>query len=216
VIHRDLKPENIIFKSSDQIDIGVVDLGFATLEQDYGKLFKRCGTPGYVAPEILNDKPYNCKADVYSAGIIFYILLTGKIPFQGTSYREIVYKNMHALVDFEIPRKMKISKQTMDLLLKMLTVDPKKRISSKQALNHSCFQIMLSKSPLIMKPFFNSKNIVEQQFLTRNHARREGQKITQKRPIPNRIEDLSPSPIPSKRKKSPILIKTNLFKHGNY
>ena len=55
VIHRDLKPENIIFKRSDAIDIGVVDLGFATLEKDFDKLFKRCGTPGYVAPEVLND-----------------------------------------------------------------------------------------------------------------------------------------------------------------
>lgn len=74
IIHRDLKPENIIFKSSSQIDIGIVDLGFATYEEDYDKLFKRCGTPGYVAPEILNDKPYNCKVDIYSCGIIFYIM----------------------------------------------------------------------------------------------------------------------------------------------
>lgn len=52
----------------------MVDLGFATLESDYRKLFVRCGTPGYVAPEVLNDKDYNCKVDVYSAGIIFYIM----------------------------------------------------------------------------------------------------------------------------------------------
>ncbi len=120
VIHRDLKPENIIFKSSKDIDIGVVDLGFATLEKDYDKLFKRCGTPGYVAPEILNDHPYNCKVDVYSCGIIFYIILTGKIPFYGSSYKEIVYKNMRSKIDFELPRSMKITKETLDLLQKML------------------------------------------------------------------------------------------------
>ena len=75
IIHRDLKPENIIFKGTQEnIDIGIVDLGFATFEEDYRKLFVRCGTPGYVAPEVLNDKPYNCKADVFSAGVIFYIM----------------------------------------------------------------------------------------------------------------------------------------------
>jgi tRNA A-37 threonylcarbamoyl transferase component Bud32 len=75
IIHRDIKPENIIFKGTQEnIDIGIVDLGFATFEEDYRKLFVRCGTPGYVAPEVLNDKDYNCKADVFSAGIIFYMM----------------------------------------------------------------------------------------------------------------------------------------------
>ena len=80
-------------------------MGFATYEKDYDKLFKRCGTPGYVAPEILNDRPYTTKVDVFSCGIIFYILLTGKIPFNGMSYKEIVYKNMKAKIDFKIPQK---------------------------------------------------------------------------------------------------------------
>lgn len=55
IIHRDLKPDNVIFKDDETIEVGLVDLGFATLEEDYDKLFKRCGTPGYVAPEILAD-----------------------------------------------------------------------------------------------------------------------------------------------------------------
>ena len=86
IIHRDLKPENILFKHGHEVDIGIVDLGFATFERDYNALFVRCGTPGYVAPEILNDYPYNCKSDVYSAGIIAFILLSGKLPFKGKSY----------------------------------------------------------------------------------------------------------------------------------
>jgi len=76
IMHRDLKPENIMFKGPNETpDVGLVDLGFATLEADYRNLFVRCGTPGYVAPEVLNDKDYNCKADIFSAGVIFYIML---------------------------------------------------------------------------------------------------------------------------------------------
>jgi len=101
VMHRDLKPENIIFKQSAEIDIAIVDLGFATLEQDYKKLFIRCGTPGYVAPEILNDKEYDCKVDVYSCGIILYMIITGRIPFQGDNYKEVVHKNLKGKVDFD-------------------------------------------------------------------------------------------------------------------
>lgn len=75
IMHRDVKPENIMFKGTQEnIDIGMVDLGFATFEEDYRKLFVRCGTPGYVAPEILNDKDYDCKVDVFSAGVIFYMM----------------------------------------------------------------------------------------------------------------------------------------------
>lgn len=101
-MHRDLKPENIIFKQSAEIDIAIVDLGFATLESDYKKLFVRCGTPGYVAPEILNDKEYDCKVDVYSCGIIFYMIVTGKIPFHGDNYKEVVYKNLKGKIDFDL------------------------------------------------------------------------------------------------------------------
>lgn len=75
IMHRDVKPENIMFKGTQEnIDIGIVDLGFASFEEDYKKLFVRCGTPGYVAPEILNDKDYDCKVDVFSAGVIFYMM----------------------------------------------------------------------------------------------------------------------------------------------
>lgn len=101
VMHRDIKPENIIFKKDKDIDIGIVDLGFATKVKDFRKLFVRCGTPGYVAPEILNDRDYDCKVDVFSAGIIFYIILTGHIPFNGKSYREIVAKNLEGDVNFD-------------------------------------------------------------------------------------------------------------------
>jgi calcium/calmodulin-dependent protein kinase I len=60
----------------------------------------RCGSPGYVAPEILNDESYDCKADIFSAGIILYILLTGKFVFSGKNYEDILAKNREARIPF--------------------------------------------------------------------------------------------------------------------
>lgn len=76
LIHRDLKPENIMLVDKSASDLSIVDFGFMTKKTDYKKLFSRCGTPGYVAPEVLADQEYNCNADVFSAGIIFYVLLS--------------------------------------------------------------------------------------------------------------------------------------------
>jgi len=65
-----MKPENIVYEQRGSFANPVlIDLGFATLEKDFRLLFTRCGTPGYVAPEVLNDQDYNCKADVFSLGV---------------------------------------------------------------------------------------------------------------------------------------------------
>lgn len=65
-----MKPENIVFSSKGSFAEPVlIDLGFATFEEDFRLLFSRCGTPGYVAPEVLHDKDYTCKADLFSLGV---------------------------------------------------------------------------------------------------------------------------------------------------
>ena len=83
IMHRDLKPENILCRSKDKhYDLVLADFGLATFRDEPNMLFKRCGTPGFVAPEILlydeDNEMYDCACDIFSAGVIFYLLLTGK------------------------------------------------------------------------------------------------------------------------------------------
>lgn len=102
IMHRDIKPENIILKDkSTNYHVFLADFGLASYF-DRDLLFKRCGTPGYVAPEILDDKPYKEKVDIFSCGVILYILLSGCSPFFGKSYNEILKKNKKCRVDFNL------------------------------------------------------------------------------------------------------------------
>ena len=96
IVHRDLKPENLLLASKmNNWDLKIADFGLATVIEDQSKkLYLRCGSPGYVAPELLQEKGYNCQADIFSVGVIFYIILTGRPLFKGNSPDEILNKNM--------------------------------------------------------------------------------------------------------------------------
>ena len=94
VIHRDLKPDNIILSSKEPI---VIDFGLATLADEPKYLFVRCGTPGYVAPEIINIKDMSTKSypisDIFSAGCIFYYIIFNRHLFLGKTGQEIITVN---------------------------------------------------------------------------------------------------------------------------
>lgn len=124
-MHRDMKPENIIFENKNNLKVQIVDMGFATKVEEYQKIFTRCGTPGYIAPEILRGKDYDEKVDIYSLGVIFYIILTARMPFSGKNCNEIIKKNRTGKIDFCLEKYgVQISESTMDLLQQMLSFDP--------------------------------------------------------------------------------------------
>lgn len=107
IIHRDLKPDNLMFANKqDPSSLVLVDFGLAIYETEPKFLFPKCGTPGYVAPEVLQsrmDFKYNCKADLFSVGCIFYKLLTGINLFLGSSFEEVLQSNKRCQFDLTVP-----------------------------------------------------------------------------------------------------------------
>lgn len=117
IVHRDLKPENLLLKSTDcDYELKIADFGLACFIEEGELLDLRCGSPGYVAPELLSDEGYNTKADIFSAGVILYILLTGRPAFAGAKYQEILMKNKECDIKYPVRYWDKISKEAQDLV----------------------------------------------------------------------------------------------------
>ncbi|OMJ87091.1 hypothetical protein SteCoe_11240 [Stentor coeruleus] len=136
VIHRDLKPENILLDDQNgDLTIKVADFGSSCF-LDPLKMLNGCfGSAYYIAPEVLEDE-YNEKCDIWSCGVIMFILLTGKPPYPGKDPKFIL--NLVKMCPLKITQSKVpgVSLQAVDLLQKMLEVNPRMRISAKEAVNH--------------------------------------------------------------------------------
>jgi len=144
IAHRDLKPENLLLRSkTDDTDVVLADFGFAQVTK--GKSLQQvCGTPDYVAPEVINHEKYDFTCDIWSAGVIVFILLGGYPPFQAKDEDD-----RDAL--FEIIKKGKfkfhdkfwksISPEAKDMIKNMLTVDVYQRMTADQLLKHKWLQL---------------------------------------------------------------------------
>lgn len=135
IVHRDLKPENILMVSNaNNFEFKLCDFGLACIAGDDQVL--RCGSPGYVAPEILLKKAYNNKVDIFSAGIILFIILSGRAPFYGKNSNEILIKNRECKLLFHEKYWGHISRECVDLVVKLTDPDPDERHSAEVALRH--------------------------------------------------------------------------------
>lgn len=139
IVHRDLKPQNILVKSpnSNDLEIRIVDFGLSSGNADERKRkteeFCVCGTPGFIAPEVLAGKyEGDGKCDVFSLGIMFYIMLTGKSPFEGRTRLERLEQNQRCEIDFT--KIQSCSPSARFLLSRMLCPDPLKRFSASECL----------------------------------------------------------------------------------
>ncbi|CAD8061384.1 unnamed protein product [Paramecium sonneborni] len=137
IVHRDLKPENILFDSKSQgATLKIIDFGASAKLVNDEKLNKRIGTPFYVAPEVLNGS-YDEKCDIWSLGVLLYILLCGYPPFFGHSEGEVLAKVRKGTYQFDSNDWSKVSMQAKDLIRRMLFYDPASRIGASDAQQHA-------------------------------------------------------------------------------
>lgn len=149
IAHCDMKPKNLLLMSDDNDSfIKLADFGFAARVHEPKSLTKQCGTPFFVAPEILTRKPYDQQSDMWSVGCIVYLLLSGNLPFMGRSQKELFRKIVAGKYEFTDESWNTISDDAKDLVKKLLVLNPDERITAKNAVRHPWLK--LSKDRLNM------------------------------------------------------------------
>ena len=144
IIHRDLKPENILLEeeeeaSKEYFTIKVIDFGTSGKMKKGQKYNEVIGTPFYIAPEVLNNN-YDEKCDLWSCGVILYVMLSGEPPFYGENDDEIYNKILNSSVKFEQDIWKEISSEAKDLIQKLLNKNHRYRLSAVEALQHPWIQ----------------------------------------------------------------------------
>jgi len=145
IVHRDLKPENLLLASQDENSpIKVIDFGMSRIFNNKQAMFDKVGTAYYISPEVL-DGFYDEKCDIWSAGVILYILLCGYPPFNGNDDDEIFESIKKRKFVFPEAEWANISKEAKDLINKMLS-DPLTRLTAEQVLVHPWLVNQLNKN----------------------------------------------------------------------
>ncbi|XP_032873308.1 calcium/calmodulin-dependent protein kinase type IV [Amblyraja radiata] len=138
IVHRDLKPENLLYASpTPDALLKIADFGLSKIVEGQLSMKTICGTPGYCAPEILRGYAYGPEVDMWSVGVITYILLCGFEPFYDERGDQHMYKKiLNCDYEFVSPWWDEVSLNAKDLVRKLILLDPKKRLTTYQALLH--------------------------------------------------------------------------------
>jgi len=137
IAHRDLKPENLLCTGEGTTEmVKIADFGLSKIFSEEA-LMTSCGTPGYVAPEVLMSEHYDKSVDLWGVGIITYILLAGYPPFYAENDTALFEKIMNVEYDFDDDCWDEVSDQAKDFIRKLLVKDPEERYTAEQALKHA-------------------------------------------------------------------------------
>eukprot|EP01103_Thecamoeba_quadrilineata_P011504 TRINITY_DN2765_c0_g1_i1.p1 TRINITY_DN2765_c0_g1~~TRINITY_DN2765_c0_g1_i1.p1 ORF type:complete len:451 (+),score=99.88 TRINITY_DN2765_c0_g1_i1:108-1460(+) len=140
VAHRDLKPENILMCGSGVNErLKLADFGFAKHFKEE-QMKTALGSPGYAAPELFTDDTYNEKVDMWSLGVILYLMLSGNPPFYGNTIKELTDRIINCEYDFDDPCFDYVSDEARDVVSSLLVKDPMQRSSAKDLLECDWFQ----------------------------------------------------------------------------
>ena len=138
IIHRDVKPENILMTDkTEYADIRLLDFGLSKIVRQGEKCTEPYGTLSYVSPEVLQDIPYDERCDLWSIGVITYLLLSGVLPFDDeNNIKEIARKTVYEKTPFYPSLFQNVSKEAIDFVDKLLQKDPDKRMKMTELFEH--------------------------------------------------------------------------------
>jgi len=137
LIHRDLKPQNLLLSSNDDDAVlKIADFGFARSLQPEGLAETLCGSPLYMAPEIMQLQKYDAKADLWSVGAILFQLATGKTPFTGNNQMQLLQNIMKSTHLHFPPHRKDLSSDCIDLCQKLLRPNPVERLTFEEFFSH--------------------------------------------------------------------------------
>jgi len=147
IVHRDLKLENLLLTRKNDLEIKLADFGLSKMYNGTA-MFTACGTPYYVAPEILTGDGYNSKIDTWAAGVLLYVLLSGRLPFSGETDVDLFKAIMDADLIWKKPQFDTVSGEAKDLIQKLITKDIDSRLTAEEALQHPFITQNNQDSPL--------------------------------------------------------------------
>ncbi|CAN9492872.1 unnamed protein product [Ophioblennius macclurei] len=174
IVHLDLKPENIVCVDTTGTRIKIIDFGLASELEEGEPLMVMHGTPEFVAPEVINYEPVGLETDMWSIGVICFILLSGESPFQGNSDAETLALVTAARFEFDQESFEDISEQAKDFISSLLKKDLSGRLSCTDALSHPW---MVSFTPLNRRPTKSLNKIKMKRFLARRKWKKTGKAV---------------------------------------
>lgn len=161
IIHRDIKPENILL--NDGLVAKLTDFGWSNYIQEGEKRITVCGTPVYLAPEIINEQGHDERVDIWCIGVLLFELITGEVPFKGNNLELLKNNILHLKIEW--PKEM--NPDAKDLISKLLRLDPSERLPLEDILEHPFFIKFFPDAPsclilpdpnIIYKTFIISKD----------------------------------------------------------
>lgn len=170
IAHRDLKPENLLCSETERgVVIKIADFGLSKAFSGESALQTSCGTPDYAAPEVLRmEGTYDKSVDLWSIGVITYVLLCGFPPFYGKTQAVLFDKILNADFDFPEPEWTQISSEAKDFINHLLLLDVKQRYTTRQCLEHPWLKASATGMTAVV-------NITNKSFLTDYVDKRRGQ-----------------------------------------
>ncbi|KAM4598463.1 myosin light chain kinase, smooth muscle isoform 2-T2 [Polymixia lowei] len=174
IIHLDLKPENIVCGDHTGTAIKIIDFGLASKLDLNTPLKVMHGTPEFVAPEVINYEPVCLATDMWSIGVICYILLSGESPFQGSSDTETLALVTAAQWEFDEESFEEITEQAKDFISSLLNKDTRRRMSCEEALAHAWMAALDSGDPGTTKSLSKEKM---KRFLARQKWKKAGKAL---------------------------------------